>query len=95
MTAKNLFFSTILPLWHLETSGAILLGPSFVCCFYFVVFILLFKDCTNAGGVCHTWIDGYYAESIICVVLGILWLRWKGQQTRSLQDLPESVWRYQ
>lgn len=53
------------------------------------------KDCTNAGGICQTWIDGYYVESIVCVVIGILWLRWKGQQTRSLQDLPESVWKYQ
>ncbi|XP_068699188.1 acetyl-coenzyme A transporter 1-like [Montipora foliosa] len=53
------------------------------------------KACTDAGGVCETLIDGYYVESIICVVLGFLWLRWKGQKTRSLQDLPESVWKYQ
>lgn len=53
------------------------------------------KDCTNAGGVCQTVIDGYYVESIVCVVIGIVWLRWKGQKTRSLQDLPESAWRYQ
>lgn len=53
------------------------------------------KDCTNAGGVCQIFVDGYYVESIVCVVLGVLWLRWKGKQTRALQDLPESVWRYQ
>ncbi|XP_078374420.1 acetyl-coenzyme A transporter 1-like [Oculina patagonica] len=53
------------------------------------------KDCTNAGGVCQTLIDGYYVESIVCVVIGILWLKWKGRQTRSLQDLSESSWRYQ
>ena len=49
----------------------------------------------NAGGVCQTVVDGYYVESIVCVVIGIVWLRWKGQKTRSLQDLPESAWRYQ
>ena len=54
-----------------------------------------FQDCTNAGGVCQIFVDGYYVESIVCVVLGVLWLRWKGKQTRALQDLPESVWRYQ
>lgn len=53
------------------------------------------KACTDAGGVCETLIDGYYVESIICVVLGFLWLMWKGQKTRALQDLPESVWKYQ
>lgn len=53
------------------------------------------KDCTNAGGVCQTVVDGYYVESVVCVVIGIVWLRWKGQKTRSLQDLPESAWRYQ
>lgn len=53
------------------------------------------KACTDAGGVCETLIDGYYVESIICVVFGFLWLRWNGQKTRSLQDLPESVWKYQ
>ena len=63
--------------------------------FMYSVIKFTFQDCTDAGGVCRILIDGYYVESIICVVLGILWLRWKGQQTRSLQDLPESVWRYQ
>jgi len=62
-----------------------------VCC----LFGYFSQDCTNAGGICQTWIDGYYVESIVCVIIGILWLRWKGQQTRSLQDLPESAWRYQ
>lgn len=53
------------------------------------------KACSDAGGVCKTLVDGYYVESLICVVLGFLWLQWKGQKTRSLQDLPESVWKYQ
>ncbi|XP_015756178.1 PREDICTED: acetyl-coenzyme A transporter 1-like [Acropora digitifera] len=51
--------------------------------------------CSDAGGVCKTLVDGYHVESLICVVLGFLWLQWKGQKTRSLQDLPESVWKYQ
>lgn len=62
----------------------------------FILFLSLpVQDCTDAGGMCNTLIDGYYVESVICLVLGVLWLRWKGQQTRSLQDLPESAWRYQ
>ncbi|EDO34028.1 predicted protein [Nematostella vectensis] len=53
---------------------------------------LLQKTCTDAGGKCAITVDGYYIESVICVVIGFLWLRWKARDCRRLQELPPEAW---
>jgi MFS transporter, PAT family, solute carrier family 33 (acetyl-CoA transportor), member 1 len=49
--------------------------------------------CVDGGGNCHTEIDGYYVESLICVVLGLLWLTWGKGTIKRLQGLPERAWQ--
>ncbi|XP_074654268.1 acetyl-coenzyme A transporter 1-like isoform X1 [Tubulanus polymorphus] len=50
------------------------------------------KNCETSGGKCSTDVDGYYIESIVCVIIGCLWLRWAWNRVMRLQDLPESAW---
>ena len=45
------------------------------------------------GGVCSTSIDGYFIETGICVVIGILWLLWKRKTLVNLQNLKEDAWK--
>lgn len=42
---------------------------------------------------CKTIIDGFYIESLICVVYGIVWYFWGKSKIRFLQRLPTRVWR--
>ncbi|CAB3993113.1 Acetyl-coenzyme A transporter 1 [Paramuricea clavata] len=51
------------------------------------------KMCTDAGGNCITDIDGYYIETVICICIGFLWLRWKRHTTSQLQDQDPSTWK--
>ena len=37
--------------------------------------------------------DGYYVESVICVVLGFLWLLWRRRSLTHLQNLKDSAWK--
>ena len=52
----------------------------------------LWQACEKAGGTCATVLDGYYIESLVCVVIGILWLRTQSRRVKQLQELPQSAW---
>ncbi|KAK4820333.1 hypothetical protein QYF61_023566 [Mycteria americana] len=49
--------------------------------------------CTKAGGSCVTTLDGYYVESIICVMLGFGWWFLLGPKLKKLQDEGQSSWK--
>ncbi|XP_039569690.1 acetyl-coenzyme A transporter 1 [Passer montanus] len=49
--------------------------------------------CTAAGGSCVTTLDGYYVESIICVILGFAWWFFLGPKFKKLQDEGQSSWK--
>ncbi|KAI1883306.1 hypothetical protein AGOR_G00243840 [Albula goreensis] len=49
--------------------------------------------CAQDGGVCVTALDGYYVESVVCVLLGLSWWLWLGKRMRSLQDKSPSAWQ--
>ncbi|MPC35479.1 Acetyl-coenzyme A transporter 1 [Portunus trituberculatus] len=48
--------------------------------------------CEKAGGSCATWMDGYYIESVVLVIIGFLWMRWGLPTIKRLQSLPVSDW---
>uniref|UniRef100_A0A6G1R331 Acetyl-coenzyme A transporter 1 n=1 Tax=Hypotaenidia okinawae TaxID=2861861 RepID=A0A6G1R331_9GRUI len=49
--------------------------------------------CTKAGGSCVTTLDGYYVESVICVILGFGWWLLLGPKFKKLQDEGQSSWK--
>ena len=50
--------------------------------------------CTEAGGSCHTLMDGYYLEILICFLLGMSWLSlWGWRTINYLTEAPEQEWR--
>ncbi|CAK6965187.1 acetyl-coenzyme A transporter 1 [Scomber scombrus] len=49
--------------------------------------------CVKEGGACVTTLDGYYVESVVCVVIGLAWWVWLGKKMRRLQDESPSAWR--
>ncbi|XP_037346932.2 acetyl-coenzyme A transporter 1 [Pungitius pungitius] len=49
--------------------------------------------CAKEGGVCVTTLDGYYVESVLCVVIGLAWWVWFGKKMRRLQDQTPAAWR--
>ncbi|KFM71244.1 Acetyl-coenzyme A transporter 1, partial [Stegodyphus mimosarum] len=53
----------------------------------------LASKCAEAGHKCITVIDGYYIETVICFIIGLLWLRWGRSIIRRLQHLPLSAWK--
>ncbi|PRD32018.1 UNVERIFIED_CONTAM: Acetyl-coenzyme A transporter 1 [Trichonephila clavipes] len=53
----------------------------------------LAEKCTEAGHQCLTVWDGYYVETIICIIFGFLWLKWGRSVVRRLQQLPMSAWK--
>ena len=38
-------------------------------------------------------IDGYYVESVVCVLLGFLWLRLNRSRVQRLQNLDLEAWK--
>lgn len=51
-------------------------------------------ECQKGGGECITEVEGYYIESFICVIIGVLWLALFGWRTiKRLQDADEKQWR--
>lgn len=42
---------------------------------------------------CLVKIDGYYIESLLCVVIGFLWLAWGRPTILRLQKMPRATWR--
>uniref|UniRef100_A0A3B5AN10 Acetyl-coenzyme A transporter 1 n=2 Tax=Stegastes partitus TaxID=144197 RepID=A0A3B5AN10_9TELE len=49
--------------------------------------------CVKEGGVCVTTLDGYYVESVVCVVIGLAWWVWLGKKMRRLQEQSPAAWR--
>ncbi|XP_038829954.1 acetyl-coenzyme A transporter 1-like isoform X4 [Salvelinus namaycush] len=49
--------------------------------------------CVKEGGVCVTSLDGYYVESVVCVLIGLTWWVWLGKRMRRLQDQSPAAWR--
>ncbi|XP_059186763.1 acetyl-coenzyme A transporter 1 [Centropristis striata] len=49
--------------------------------------------CVKEGGVCVTTLDGYYVESVVCVVIGLAWWLWLGKKMRRLQEQSPAAWR--
>ncbi|XP_077016956.1 acetyl-coenzyme A transporter 1 isoform X3 [Tamandua tetradactyla] len=49
--------------------------------------------CKKLGGSCVTALDGYYVESIICVVIGFGWWFFLGPKFKKLQDEGPSSWK--
>ncbi|XP_069115079.1 acetyl-coenzyme A transporter 1-like [Argopecten irradians] len=51
------------------------------------------EACTSGGGKCVITTDGYFIESIVCVVIGFLWLLWRRRKLHQLDSLPQSAWK--
>lgn len=49
--------------------------------------------CKTQGGTCLTRIDGFYIETLVCIVIGFLWLQWGRPTINRLQRLPPSAWQ--
>uniref|UniRef100_A0A667ZDH2 Acetyl-coenzyme A transporter 1 n=1 Tax=Myripristis murdjan TaxID=586833 RepID=A0A667ZDH2_9TELE len=49
--------------------------------------------CVKEGGMCVTTLDGYFVESVVCVVIGLAWWVWLGKKMRRLQDQSPASWR--
>ncbi|XP_048362248.1 acetyl-coenzyme A transporter 1 [Sphaerodactylus townsendi] len=49
--------------------------------------------CTKEGGSCVITLDGYYVESITCVVLGFAWWLFLGPKFKKLQDERPTSWK--
>ncbi|XP_008550015.1 acetyl-coenzyme A transporter 1 [Microplitis demolitor] len=47
----------------------------------------------DSKGTCVTVLDGYYIESILCVIVGFLWFRWGRRKIDFLQLRPMSAWK--
>ncbi|KAI4873241.1 hypothetical protein NFI96_020580 [Prochilodus magdalenae] len=48
--------------------------------------------CVKEGGVCVTALDGYYVESLVCVVIGLCWWIFLGKKMKRLQEQSPSAW---
>ncbi|XP_018591628.2 acetyl-coenzyme A transporter 1 isoform X2 [Scleropages formosus] len=49
--------------------------------------------CSRMGGTCVTSLDGYYVESLVCVLIGFSWWFLLGKRLKSLQDETPSAWQ--
>ncbi|XP_040901814.1 acetyl-coenzyme A transporter 1 [Toxotes jaculatrix] len=49
--------------------------------------------CVSEGGACVTTLDGYYVESVVCVVIGLAWWVWLGKKMKRLQEQSPAAWR--
>ncbi|KPI94436.1 PREDICTED: acetyl-coenzyme A transporter 1 [Papilio xuthus] len=50
-------------------------------------------ECKASGGTCVVSIDGFYIETVICLIAGFLWLQWGRSTINRLQRLPASAWQ--
>ncbi|XP_051512059.1 acetyl-coenzyme A transporter 1-like [Myxocyprinus asiaticus] len=48
--------------------------------------------CVREGGVCVTALDGYYVESVVCIVIGLCWWIIFGKKLKRLQEESPSAW---
>ncbi|XP_061538087.1 acetyl-coenzyme A transporter 1 [Phycodurus eques] len=49
--------------------------------------------CIKEGGACVTMLDGYYVESVVCMLIGLAWWVWLGKKMKRLQDHGPAAWR--
>uniref|UniRef100_A0A1W7RJT0 Acetyl-coenzyme A transporter 1 n=1 Tax=Agkistrodon contortrix contortrix TaxID=8713 RepID=A0A1W7RJT0_AGKCO len=49
--------------------------------------------CSKEGGSCVITLDGYYVESITCVVLGFVWWLFLGPKLKRLQNEQPTSWK--
>jgi hypothetical protein len=52
----------------------------------------LVQECEAGGGRCETTVDGYYVSSVICCVLGFVWMVVMAPRLRRLQSLTPATW---
>uniref|UniRef100_A0A671M863 Acetyl-coenzyme A transporter 1 n=1 Tax=Sinocyclocheilus anshuiensis TaxID=1608454 RepID=A0A671M863_9TELE len=48
--------------------------------------------CVREGGTCVTTLDGYYVESVVCVLIGLCWWIFFGKKMKRLQEESPSAW---
>ncbi|XP_055030358.1 acetyl-coenzyme A transporter 1 [Misgurnus anguillicaudatus] len=48
--------------------------------------------CVREGGTCITTLDGYYVESVVCVLIGLCWWMFFGNKMKRLQEESPSAW---
>ncbi|KAI2653678.1 Acetyl-coenzyme A transporter 1 [Labeo rohita] len=48
--------------------------------------------CVREGGTCVTTLDGYYVESVVCVLIGLCWWIFFGKRIKRLQEESPSAW---
>ncbi|XP_056334720.1 acetyl-coenzyme A transporter 1 [Danio aesculapii] len=48
--------------------------------------------CVREGGSCVTSLDGYYVESVVCVLIGLCWWIFFGKRMKRLQEESPSAW---
>jgi len=52
------------------------------------------QECETGGGTCQTELDGYFVESFVAVIFGMLWLAlWGWKVIQKLQNADEKDWR--
>jgi len=52
------------------------------------------SECESNGGKCIVEVDGYYIESMICIIFGFLYLiSWGWKTVKTLQNANEKDWR--
>ncbi|XP_050414537.1 acetyl-coenzyme A transporter 1 [Patella vulgata] len=51
------------------------------------------NTCKENGGSCVTTVDGYYIETCLCVMIGLLWLKWRSRRLKELDALDVSAWK--
>ncbi|XP_065173395.1 acetyl-coenzyme A transporter 1 [Atheta coriaria] len=49
--------------------------------------------CTKNEGYCSTYLDGYYVETVVCAIIGTLWLSWARKHINYVQMLPDAAWK--
>lgn len=49
--------------------------------------------CAREGGACVTALDGYYVESVVCVVIGLCWWLLLSKRLRRLQEESPQAWQ--
>lgn len=58
-----------------------------------VVFFFYFQLCISKGGKCVTVLDGFYIETALCTLIGVLWLLWGRKKINYIQNLTENSWK--
>lgn len=49
--------------------------------------------CKSLAGECLTVIDGYYIQVLLCITIGLIWLKWGKSKIKMLQNKHSSAWK--